>query len=301
MNTSKQNGSMFEKILDYVYGELPPDEAETVRARIESDPEWKDEYELISGTSRVLDSWDEQPVPAGVTQGVLRRIEGAAPGRSAASAWLRMAWERLAPVAAAVFVSVAFLWVTTSSLDLSAASMRDLLFCGVLWGGVYHMVFLVLMRREPSQVWVPAGSGGFVRVELRRAVLWAVVAFVLFMGVAQVTPNPGAFETRAVYLEIAKKIPYFVSFLLPAFYALAGCLVAAFFLGRKVKTDAGTQGTLMGVLAGILIALDLYTYHITYAPFGLSTLLHLAVWTASGVAVAVASGYAGAILGSKTV
>jgi len=300
MKTNQSLEPMTEKILDYVYGELPPEEADKVRARVASDPEWKAEYDLLAGVSRTLDAWDEAPAPADAREAVLRRIRETRPAAAAAGAWLRMAWERLGPVAAAAAVSVAILWATTGSVGPPAAPVKDLLFCGVLWGGIYHMVFLVLLKREPARVWVPAGSGGYICVELRRAVFWAVIAFVLFLGVALATPNPAPFETRTAYRGIAERIPYPVSFLLPAGYALVGCLAAGLFLGRRARIGAGTQGILMGVIAGILIALDLYTYHITYAPFGQSTLAHLAAWTVSGFAVAVASGYGGALLGAKT-
>jgi hypothetical protein len=296
MKRHQSDQEISDRIVDYLYGELPTEEAEQVRHRVESDPAWQAEYRILETTFQALDAWGDRDVPADATAAVRDRINRHHERPAATRAWLRVLWERLAPVAAAVLVSVTILWTTTSSLGVGAASVKDLLFCGVLWGGIYHLVFMVLLRRDPSYIWVPAANRGFVCLELRRAVLWGAVAFVLFFAAALATPNPAPFETRPTYMAIANKIPYFVAFLEPAVYALVGCLIAAFVLGRRAGGDAGAQGTLMGVIAGILIVLDLYTYHLVEPN---STLLHLAVWSFTAFFVAVASGHWGALLGSR--
>ena len=221
MNQTRKNDQISERILEFLYGELSPEEEDRVRQRVESDPSWKEEYRILESTFRALDAWQDRDVPVDAANRVRGRVDAADRVRArvarerpaAARAWFRLGWERLGPVAAAVLVSGVILWTLTSSLTEVSTSVKDLLFCGVLWGGVYHLVFLVLMKREPSYLWVPAGSRGFLCLELRRAVLWAVVAFVLFFGTALATPNPVPFETRPMYLGLAGRIPSGVAFL----------------------------------------------------------------------------------------
>ncbi|MDM7915765.1 MAG: hypothetical protein QUU85_10965, partial [Candidatus Eisenbacteria bacterium] len=80
----------WEKLVALLYGELPPEEEQSLRMEIESDAALRAEWEEISGARSLLQSWEvpetaKEPSFVFVTPEPARRRNGSA--RSAATGW----------------------------------------------------------------------------------------------------------------------------------------------------------------------------------------------------------------------
>lgn len=107
-----------DKLLDLLYGELPPEEARALRAELDADPERRAAYEELRASRELVAQHTSQParVPSALTDRILEdaRTHAPSPTRSAPdprqSLW-RRAWHspgfRQSLVAAALLVGVA--------------------------------------------------------------------------------------------------------------------------------------------------------------------------------------------------
>ncbi|TXD43311.1 hypothetical protein FRC96_01740 [Lujinxingia vulgaris] len=107
-----------DKLLDLLYGELPPEEARALRAELDADPERRATYEELRASRELIAQHTSQParVPSALTDRILEdaRTHAPSPTRSAPdprqSLW-RRAWHspgfRQSLVAAALLVGVA--------------------------------------------------------------------------------------------------------------------------------------------------------------------------------------------------
>ena len=178
---------------------------------------------------------------------------------------------------AAVLVIGLTVWRSAAD-DLSTGS---LLVCGIVWGEVYNSIsqrVLSFLRSQGVQT-TAEGAG--------RAILGGVVAFIVAFILAMVTPNPIPFETREVFLPLAKSIPMWTAYCLPLLWSFAAVLIVGLLFLKGPSAKRREQLAVFGGVYVLLMGLDLVTYAF-FDPY--ATMALLVSWvltTAVGTLVAL--------------
>lgn len=128
--SSRETNEREEQLIAYLYGELSPEENESVARRIAADAAWAEDWKTLQGTAGVLRRWEDVEAPvrhivAGNTRGEEAPVSAPASSRARrASRPARAPWSRLAGWSVAAAAVLLLLTQTEVSRDQDGVAVR---------------------------------------------------------------------------------------------------------------------------------------------------------------------------------
>lgn len=251
MNTSNDP----ERLVDHLYGDNS--------ATPVPDPQGQAELDGLCTVRRTLGTWRDEPLPPALHDQVMDRVqELALRGRRTFAGfvwWLLRREVSPAVMGTTVAALILLLHSSGDGTTVVGTGHRTALLCGLVWGGIFSSVFRAALSQRTQALAAWWTRGRTVVLDMKSVCSWALLAFALAFTVAVFTPNPSPFEDRGAFLHLADQIPYAVAYGLPALYVLVGTLVAGTACGLFHRRSAVAHGTGVGLVAAVLMILDLWT------------------------------------------
>ena len=121
------NRRMESNLMRLLHGELPPEEARDLRARIERDPALREEYRRLRATWEGLSLPPSAPVPPGFAQRIAARArtEQAGLAWSLAPGWVRATAAAALVIGAAVGAGVGEIWPLGETKPAAVTQQAD--------------------------------------------------------------------------------------------------------------------------------------------------------------------------------
>lgn len=232
--------------VEYVHDHLDASDTQGLKSHLDGCAACRETVRELSSTRDVLmDSIIPEKVPGDLHQAVMDRIhrEQNAPGLGAL--WRNLSVEFRAIVATLVMAVVVIL---LHQPDPSTVNPDMLLAFGIVWGVTNNSVFRLMFDSRSQQI----------AIDVSRAALAGLAAFLLAEMVALVTPNPVPFENRSVYLDLAPHLPAELVWVLPAFYSIVGVGLVGLFFHRTKTYSNGLFLLAMSIVFSALMTLVLW-------------------------------------------